>query len=265
MATRKDAAVIETGSVIVTGASRKIGIGSEVARRLATDGWSVFATYWRPYDETMTWGSAPEEAVALVDELRSLGAPRVGALEVDLADPAAAVAVFDAANAAVGSVRALINVHTFDPGGGLLDMTAEILDRHWAVNVRSTALLSREFAIRYDSSTGPGRIVNFVTGPPQRGSIAYATTKGAVHWMTLSAGAELAARGITVNAVDPGPNDTGWMSPQLLAQLNTEAPFGRVGRPSDTAALVAFLCSDDGGWISGQVLHSDGGWSSLRP
>jgi len=158
----------------------------------------------------------------------------------------------------------LVVVHTHDTGGGLADITADAFDRHMAVNARATVLLVAEFARRFTGAHGRGRVVTFTSGLPLVGSIAYAASKGAVEWITVSAAAELAPRGITVNAVNPGPNDTGWMSPDLRANVKGASPLGRIGQPGDAAALVAFLCSERGGWITGQVLTSDGGWSTLR-
>ncbi len=245
------------GAVIVTGASRRIGIGSEVVRQLAADGWHVFATWWTPYDAAMPWGSNRDE----VDEL--LAVPGVVGMQADLADPNAPAALFDVAVAAVGPIRALVNVHTYDPGGGLEEIDATDLDRHLAINVRGTYLLCREFASRYTPGSGPGRIVNFLSGPPLVGSVAYAISKGAVHWMTLSIAGELAAKGITVNAINPGPTDTGWMSAELKTRLAKSNPIGRVSEPHDAANIVRFLLSEDGGWLTAQFLQSDGGFSQL--
>jgi 3-oxoacyl-[acyl-carrier protein] reductase len=245
------------GVVIVTGASRRIGIGSEVVRSLTAAGWKVFTTWWTPYDESMTWGSNPTEVAELLTDTGAQG------IEADMADPAAAATVFDAAEAAFGPVRALVNVHTHDPGGGIFDIDGPELDRHMAINVRSTYLLCQQFATRYSADLGPGRIVSFLSGPPLTGSVAYAMSKGAVHWMTLSIAAELAPLGITVNAINPGPTDTGWMSPELLARLTAATPIGRVSLPSDAANLVRFLLSDEGGWLTGQVIDSDGGFARL--
>ncbi|MEO5900722.1 MAG: SDR family oxidoreductase [Ilumatobacteraceae bacterium] len=243
--------------VIVTGASRRVGIGSEVVRVLASAGWSVFATWFGPYDASMQWGSDPVEVAELIS------VDGVTGMEADLGDREVPAAVFDVAEAAIGPVRALVNVHTYDPGGGILDIDGGELDRHLAVNVRGTYLMMREFVQRYDSRSGPGRVVNFLSGPPLIGSVAYATSKGAVHWMTMSVAGEVAGRGITVNAVNPGPTDTGWMPPGLNARLAQASPMGRVSTPSDAANLVKFLLSDEGGWITGQFLQSDGGFSLL--
>jgi 3-oxoacyl-[acyl-carrier protein] reductase len=252
-----------TNLALVTGASRSAGIGAAVARALARAGWDLALTCWRPFDASEPWGSNPRETDELVAEVRELGV-RAALHEDDLGDPAAARRIFDAAEASLGSVLALVNVHAHSEEGGLLDTTPEQFDRHVKVNARGTLLLSAEFARRFQGRRGTGRIVNFSSAPPLAGEIAYAASKGAVEWITLSSAAELAERGITVNAVDPGPTDTGWMTGELYDRIAAESPLGRVGRPEDSAELVAFLCSRQAGWITGQILHCDGGWSSIR-
>ncbi|MDA8284173.1 MAG: SDR family oxidoreductase [Actinomycetota bacterium] len=248
---------------LVTGVSRGPGIAAAVARRLAGDGWDLALTGWRPYDAGMRWGRHDDE----LDDLL-LGLARTGMeveyFDADLADPEAPAAVYDDTLAAFGRAPlALAVVHTHDTGGGLLDMTAADFDHHLAVNARATLLLAAEHARRFDGTRGRGRIVTFVSGLPLKGSVAYAASKGAIHWMTVSIAAELASRGITVNAINPGPTDTGWMSSSLREHIRSESPLGRPGRPEDAAGLVAWLLSDAGGWITGQVITSDGGWSTL--
>jgi 3-oxoacyl-[acyl-carrier protein] reductase len=250
-------------AALVTGASRKVGIAAAVARALAGAGWDVATTCWRPYDASEPWGSRAEEAEELVAELRALGV-RAALHEADLADPAAPARVVAEAEEAVGPLTALVNVHAHSELGGLLETTAEQFDRHVAVNARATLLLSAEFVRRFCGERGTGRIVNFTSGLPLTGEIAYAASKGAVEWITVSAAVELGPLGITVNAVDPGPTDTGWLPPELRSAVEEATPLGRVGRPEDAAALVVFLCSPAGGWITGQVLHSDGGFSWVR-
>lgn len=247
-------------AALVTGASRRVGIAAAVARALARDGWDVATTCWRPYDKGEPWGSRGEEAEELVAELRAVGV-RSELYEDDLADPAAPARVLDAAEAAVGPLTALVNVHAHSEQGGLLEATAEQFDRHLAVNARATMLLAAEFARRFRGERGSGRIVSFSSGLPLAGEIAYAASKGAVEWLTVSAAVELGPRGITVNAIDPGPTDTGWMSPELKADVERATPLGRAGRPEDAANVAAFLCSPPAAWITGQVIRSDGGFS----
>ncbi|MEX0664408.1 MAG: SDR family oxidoreductase [Acidimicrobiia bacterium] len=251
-------------NALVTGVSRRAGIAAAVARALAADGWDICLTGWRPYDETMPWGRTDSELVDLVGELERSGA-RTDFFEADMERPDAAAEVVKTAVSALGPITALVVVHTHDTGGGLMDMTAANFDRHMAINARSTLLLAAEFTRQFDGPFGSGRIVTFTSGLPLKGSIAYAASKGALEWITVSAAAELAEQGIAVNAVNPGPNDTGWMSPAVHDHIRDTSPPGRVGQPEDAANLVAFLCSERGGWISGQVINSDGGWSSLRP
>ena len=93
----------------------------------------------------------------------------------------------------------------------------------------------------------------------QNGAIAYAASKGALEWITYSAATELGPHGITVNAINPGPSQTGWMTPEIEHAAATRTPLGRAGQPQDAAGLVSFLLSEDADFINGQVITSDGG------
>jgi 3-oxoacyl-[acyl-carrier protein] reductase len=250
---------------LVTGATRKAGIAAAVARALAEDGWDVATTGWRPYDETEPWGSRLHEAEELVEELRALGA-RAAFREDDLGDPDAAERVVGWAEGEVGPLSALVVAHTRSRVGGLLETDVAEWGLHLEVNARGAFLLCAAFARRWAGRAGSGRIVLYTSGPPLAGEVAYAASKGALERLVFSLGAELAPLGITVNAVDPGPTDTGWLddSPELREQLLEEHPLGRLGRPEDSASLVAFLCSARGGWVNGQVLACDGGFGTLR-
>jgi 3-oxoacyl-[acyl-carrier protein] reductase len=139
---------------------------------------------------------------------------------------------------------------------------ADILNAHYNVNVRGTCLLTVEFARLIEGKHG-GRIINMVSGQdksPEPGNLAYVATKGAVSTFTKSVAIELAPLKITVNAVDPGPTNTGWMSSELKEELLPKFPMGRLGEPRDAAKLVIFLASEESEWITGQIIHSDGGF-----
>jgi NAD(P)-dependent dehydrogenase (short-subunit alcohol dehydrogenase family) len=147
---------------IVTGASRRIGIGAAVCRALAAHGADIFFTYWRSVDSMLPVGVDEDGPAKLQNELRELGV-RCESLEIDLSQ-------------------------------------------------------------------------------------------------TISLSAELASYGITVNAIDPGATDSGWMTEEIRQELLPRFPMGRIGQPEDAARLIAFLASDEAAWITGQVIHATGGF-----
>lgn len=249
---------------LVTGASREIGIGAAIARELARDKTDVFITYFRPYDHESGLAGEPEEPQMLLKDLQNMGCNAAG-LEIDLSRSSAPQQLFDHVEATFGSVSILVNNAACSMRDGIENLNAEMLDKHYAVNIRAMALLCAEFVRRYKkdlAGSKGGRIINLSSGQsvgPMPGELAYVATKGAVEAFTLSLSAEVGSLGITVNAVDPGITDTGWIPPELKAKWSAEAPMGRVGTPEDAARLIRFLASEDAGWITGQVIHSRGG------
>ena len=245
---------------VVTGTSRKIGIGAAIARALAQDGIDLFVTYYRPYDALMSWGSQADEVEELMNELQDCGV-RVAGMELDLSQPDAAATLFTQVEATLGLPTILVNNATFSLNDGIENLTAELLDKHYAVNVRGMALLCAEFIRRFKGEWG--RIINMTSGQgsgPMPNELAYAMTKGSVDAFTVSLARGVAPKQITVNAVDPGPTDTGWMDAELEALLAAQTPMGRVGLPEDAATLVRFLASAEAGWITGQIIRSNGGF-----
>jgi len=242
---------------LVTGASRQRGIGSAVALRLARDGWDVATTYWRAYDQRMPWGSDASDPGRLDAQLRSAGAA-TASIEADLADPSAPALVFDTVESDLGKVTALVMAHCESVASGILDTSLESFDRHYAVNVRGTWLLMREFARRLAADFGRGRIIG-LTSDHVAGNLPYGATKGALDRIVLAATRELSHLGVTANVINPGATDTGWMTDTQLSESGLRVPLGRVSTPEDCANLVAFLCSPEGGWINGQLLYSNGG------
>jgi 3-oxoacyl-[acyl-carrier protein] reductase len=236
---------------LVTGAGRDREIGTACCRALAARGAEIAFTH-RP-------GHVDHEALEL--ELHARGT-RVAALAVDLSDAAAPVRLLEDVTSRLGAPSILVNNAAHSVATSFATLDALALDDHYAVNVRATALLSCELARRHALGT-PGRIVNLTSGQflgPMPGELAYTASKGAIEAFTVQLAAEVAALGITVNAVGPGPTDTGWMPDELKRELLGRFPMGRLGQAEDAARLVAFLCSDDAAWVTGQVIHSEGGF-----
>ncbi|KUN84151.1 SDR family oxidoreductase [Streptomyces griseoruber] len=245
---------------LVTGVGRTVGIGAGIARRLAASGWDIAFTYWAPYDDRMSWGRETGAAETIGRTLAEAGA-HTAAIEADLADPKAPARVFDAVEERLGRpVTALVMCHCESVDSGLLDTTVESFDRHFAVNARATWLLIREFGHRFAAAPGTGRIIS-LTSDHTVGNLPYGASKGALDRITLAAARELAHLGVTANAINPGPVDTGWMSEEMREHCVRGTPLGRLGTPRDTAHLVDFLCSGEGGWINGQLLMSNGGFA----
>jgi 3-oxoacyl-[acyl-carrier protein] reductase len=237
-------------AAVVTGVSRRNGIGFAVARRLSDVKARVLVHSWSRADEH----DDGDELAATLEELGS--APHV---EADFADPDAPAQVLAAARDTFGHIDILVVNHTRSTTMSLSELTAEELDAHLHVNVRASLLLVKEFAGQHDGRAG-GRVVLFTSGQhlgPMRSEIPYAASKGALHQITATLADELVARGITVNAVNPGPTDTGWAEG---SDPSPAMPLGRWGQPDDAARLVLWLCSDDGAWVTGQVLDSEGGF-----
>ena len=247
---------------VVTGVSRRAGIGFAVARRLLADGLSVLIHSWSPHDAAQPWGSEPGGTEAVIDALGGLG-PRLAHVEADLADPVAPERVMSEAVSAFGAVDVLVANHAHSSAQSLSDVTAAELDRAWAINARAVVLLVQAFAVRHDARRSDGRVVLFTSGQhlgAMPDELPYAISKGAVHQMTRSLAGALADRAITVNAINPGPVDTGWPSPELRERLRPAFPAGRWGRPDDIAAVVRWLASSESAWITGQVIDAEGGF-----
>jgi 3-oxoacyl-[acyl-carrier protein] reductase len=242
-------------NVLITGAGRREGIAAACARRLAEVGWDVGLSCWRSYDRESGLEGGDQEPLELVQELRGLGV-RAEITEDDLGDPAAPARLFDELERRLGPFTALVASHCRDIPLPLLETSAEELDRHFAVNARSVALLIQELANRLPGADG--RVVAF-TSDALSDNVPYGVSKGSLDRIVMAAASELGPRGIRANCINPGPTETGWISDELRTELSRQTPLGRPSLPRDSAALVAFLLSADGGWITGQLLHSNGG------
>lgn len=242
---------------LVTGVSRRRGIGMAVARRLATDGATVVATGWTPHDEQQPWGTAEP----------TTGDSTPGdALEIhqhDLATPEAPAALVDEVVERHGAIDLVVAAHAHSSSLPLAAVTADELDRSWAVNVRSIVLLARRFAQRHDPGRPGGRMIWFTSGQhlgPMPDTIPYALTKAALHEITPTLAAALAPSGIEAVCINPGPVDTGWATTAEHAAVATGFPDGRWTEPDEIGGLVAFLASDEGAVLAGRAIDAERGF-----
>ncbi|MEO8880775.1 MAG: SDR family oxidoreductase [Gemmatimonadaceae bacterium] len=239
---------------LVTGVTRRAGIGAAIAQQLAHAGADLFVTFFRNYDQTQPWGLEPGEPHALIEELANVS--DVSSLELDLSSSSAPRELVDRVVAHFGRLDILVNNAAHSEAGTIDHVDAAQLDRHYAVNTRATVLLCAEFA-RQAATDGRGRIINITSGQgrgPMPGELAYVVTKGALDALTLTLSVELAHRNITVNAIDPGPTDTGWISEEHRTAL-----AGRISSPVEVARLVRMLASDAAASITGQIIRVEPG------
>lgn len=254
---------------LVTGVSRRQGIGFAIAARLAARGADLFLTHHRPHDEGQPWGADDVGAVvAKITAKCASTSQRVVDEAIDLAADGAPEVTVDKAVAAFGHVDILVCNHARSGGDGALgELTAEMLDAHWVVNTRSSLLLVQAFAAQHDGRPG-GRVVLMTSGQglgPMPREVAYAASKAALAGITVTLADQLADAGITVNTVNPGPVDTGYMTPDVMERVAPMFPSGRMGEPDDPARLIEWLVGDDGRWMTGQVLNTEGGFARWRP
>lgn len=240
---------------VVTGVSHTKGIGAAICRNLAENGVTIFFIHWKSEN---SW---PEH---FKSELMTDYGIACSHMDKDLSETDAAEVVLNQVVNDLGVPNILVNNAAYSTRDGYLALDAKTLDDHYTVNMRTPFLLSVAFAKRFKSENkAMGRIINLTSGQalgPMTGELAYAATKGAVSAFTLSLSAELAPLGITVNAVNPGPTDTGWMTEDIKERLRGQFLSGRLGQPEDAARIVSFLASEEGEWITGQVIHSEGGF-----
>jgi len=235
---------------IVTGASR--GIGAEIARRLASDGFVVIVNY----------GGEAREAQELVGKIEVEGG-RALAVQADVSLPEEVRRLFETAERNFGGVDVLVN----NAGIMLLARVAEMddatFDRMVAVNLKGTFNAMREAATRIRPG---GRIINLsssVVGLHLPTYAAYVATKAGVEAMTTVLAQEMRGRNVTVNAVAPGPTATELFlkgkPAEVVDRMAKAPPLERLGQPVDIARVVSFLAGDDSGWVNGQTLRANGG------
>ena len=268
---RRDPLPLRGRVAVVTGVSRRAGIGYAIARRLAAQGASLVLHHFSPHDRDQPWGADPgglESVIGGVTEALADPDAAVWHQEEDLSDPDAPARLIESAAETSRFLDVLICNHARSGGDGPLGtLTAGMLDAHWAVNTRASILLAQAFTAQHDENRPGGRIVFMTSGQdlgPMPGEVAYAASKGALASITQTLADQLGARGITVNTVNPGPVDTGYAAfadqPDAHEAVRRHFPGGRWGVPDDPARLIAWLVTDEAAWITGQVINSEGGF-----
>lgn len=277
-------------TALVTGGSRRRGIGYGIACALADVGANIAVHHFQPHDERLPWGSDDLDEVRAGIRSHLVDGASFTDIGADLQDAATIPVVLDEAFSLTGSLDVLVCNHARSgDDGSILDMTPDRLDAFWDTNTRSALLLTAEYARRQSGrNTGaplrPGDPVPF-QGPfnepvghvfwmtsgqidsPMPGEVAYAASKAALAGTTKTVASELMRLGIVLNTVNPGPVNTGYLDDattdrdlSALGERFAGLPFGRVGVPADPAELIAWLSTSKGSWIVGQVITSDGGF-----
>ncbi len=251
---------------LVTGVSRLKGIGKSICIELAKQGIDIFFTYWRPYDKSMLWSVEDNEPQLIKKEILGLGV-RCESLEIDLMNEQNIDILFDTTQNKLGSPSILINNATYSTITEIENISPQELDKHYFVNLKAPILLTKKF-VEHNDNNKHGRVINITSGQTlsaMSAEIAYAVTKGAIETFTKTMQHVLAYKNITINAVNPGLTDSGWLDSGCFEKKQIDIfkkrfPKGRLGLPNDAAKLVGFLVHENADWITGQIIHSEGGF-----
>lgn len=256
---------------LITGANNPQGIGAATALAFAREGAKVALVYrkvLRPFDEDKTerngadryYAANAGDARIVAGKLREMNADCL-VLESDISDEDAVKEIYEAVTAHYGRVDILVNNAATDDENGfdtIEKITRKVIDDTFAVNVRGSIMMTREF-IRHRGDYG--RIINISTDAAQvfAGQITYGASKATLEALTRSIALEVGKYGVTVNCVAPGPTQTGWIDEELERAVLPLIPMGKLIQPEDIAETILFLAGEQARMLTGQVIKVSGG------
>jgi len=256
---------------LITGANNPHGIGASTALAFAREGTKLVLVYKRvdrPFDADKTDKNGVDKYYAanagdtgLVEKrLKELDAEYL-ILEKDISDEDSVKEIYSETLQRFGRIDILVNNAAADDETGndtIETITREIIDNTFAVNVRGSLMMTREFV---HHNKGGGRVINLSTDSAQifAGQITYGSSKATLEALTRSIAMEVGKYGITVNSVAPGPTQTGWIDSELEKAVLPLIPMGKLIQPEDIAETILFLASRQAGMLTGQVIKVSGG------
>ena len=240
---------------LVTGVGRRKGIGFAVCEALAKNGADVFFTYWHTYDSSLGFEGSQEDPMSFKEHFEQFGT-HIACTEVDLSQEESPKELFLRAVHTFGHPHILINNACYSTHQNLASLDVLELDAHYKINVRATTLLCKYFYEAFDALEG--HIVNLTSGQSlgvMEDELPYTITKAAVDMLTLQLAPEFLKKGITINAFDPGPTDTGWMDESLKETIGSTTPSHTLLTPKDASeSILSFIIGEQKD-VTGTIVH----------